>query len=255
MRSLRVLLLAVFAAATVTSVPAARPEKMADGAAVVRAMHDRYATSWYKTLTFVQRTINYERDGTSKEETWYEALACPGRLRIDVTPVSNSEGILFADDTVYRIEGGKVTSSRKFVHPLLVLGFDVYCEPPERTVARLGEVGVDMTVVHDDTWEGRPVWVVGAKKGDEKTAQFWIDKERLYFVRMIRPAGENGAHTSDVQFAKYERAGGGWVAAEVLFMLDGTLTTKEVYSDIRADVALPDGLFDPERWTTVHWRE
>ncbi len=218
-------------------------------------MHDKYAGSWYHTLTFVQTTINYLSDGTSKSETWYEAMTCPGKLRIDILPLDDGNGILFADDTVMRIEKGAVADTHPLIHPLMVLGFDVYCAKPEATVAQLEKLGFDLSVVYEETWKGVPVYVVGAKAGDTRAPQFWIEKERLLFVRMVRPAGKDNAHSSEVVFDKYERAGGGWVAAEVLFSLDGRVTTKEEYAEIRANVDLPDGLFDPKRWREVRWRK
>jgi len=223
-----------------------------DGKDLVRAMHDRYAGTWYHTLTFVQKTTNYEADGTEKVETWYEALACPGKLRIDFDPVSAGNGILFTNDTIYRVEKGTVVESRPLVHPLMVLGFDVYCDAPETTVARLARLGVDLTMLREDTWHGTPVYVVGAKAGDERTVQFWIEKDRLLFLRMLRPAGGDGGRSSEVIFDRYEKAGGGWVAAEVRFSIDGKLATKEAYADIRAGGDLPEPLFDPKRWSDAH---
>jgi len=42
---------------------------------VLRAMHKRYAKSWYETLTFTRRAQLNNADGTSKAETWHEVLA------------------------------------------------------------------------------------------------------------------------------------------------------------------------------------
>ena len=47
-----------------TSTAPAREIKRSED--LIREMHDRYAKSWYKTLTFVQKTTHYEQDGTSK---------------------------------------------------------------------------------------------------------------------------------------------------------------------------------------------
>jgi len=63
----------------------------------------------------------------------------------------------------------------------------------------------DLATLREDTWQGRPVYVVGAKAGDMHSPQFWIDKQRLYFVRMFRPAGKDGVLTSETQFNKYEQ--------------------------------------------------
>src|SRR5205809_5057730 len=88
---------------------------------LVQAMQKKYAKSWYKTATFVQKTTNYEKDGTKKVETWYEALSVPGSLRIDFTPIKDGNGILFTDSKVYSFKDGKVETTRPYVHPLMIL--------------------------------------------------------------------------------------------------------------------------------------
>src|SRR2546429_9298389 len=54
---------------------------------LIREMQKKYAQSWYKTLTFVQQTTEFQADGKTKVSTWYEALYAPGRLRIDFDPM------------------------------------------------------------------------------------------------------------------------------------------------------------------------
>src|SRR5437870_6745570 len=82
---------------------------------LIHAMQKKYAQSWYKTLTFVQKTTEFEADGKTKVSTWYEALYAPGRLRIDFDPIADGNGILFANNTVYSMKGGKVENSRSFI--------------------------------------------------------------------------------------------------------------------------------------------
>jgi cyclase len=60
---------------------------------------------------------------------------------------------------------------------------------------RLKRLGFDLATVHDDSWEGRPVYVVGARAGDLRTRQFWVDKERLVFVRRAAPRRTVRPHT------------------------------------------------------------
>src|SRR2546430_15197000 len=64
---------------------------------LVAAMQKKYAKSWYKTATFVQKTTNIDKDGNQKVETWYEAMSLPGSLRIDFTPTKDGNGILFTN--------------------------------------------------------------------------------------------------------------------------------------------------------------
>jgi hypothetical protein len=235
--------------------PAAYAGKIKNSEDLIRTMQKKYAKSWYKTATFVQKTTEFDKDGTSKVSTWYEALSVPGFLRIDFTPVSAGSGILFANRLLYSFKGGTAENPRPFVHPLMILGFDIYKLPLSDVVAVLRELKFDLTVMHEDTWQGRAVYVVGAKAGDLHAPQFWIDQKNLYFVRFLRPAGKDGAQTQETQFNRYQRLGGGWMAPEVIFMVDGKTMTTEEYSDMRADVALDSKLFEPQYWTTAHWKE
>ncbi|MCA1849766.1 MAG: outer membrane lipoprotein-sorting protein, partial [Acidobacteria bacterium] len=125
----------------------------------------------------------------------------------------------------------------------------------EDAVAKLKQLKFDLSQMREDTWQGRPVYVVGAKAGDLRSRQFWIDKENLYFVRMLGPAGKDGEMTQETQFNKYFKVkGGGWVAPEVIFMLNGRTVTTEEYTEVRTGVQLDDKLFDPQHWKTARWR-
>ena len=222
---------------------------------LVAAMQKKYAKSWYKTATFVQKTTNYDKDGNAKVETWYEALSVPGSLRIDFTPTKDGNGILFSNNQIYVFKNGKIDSNRPFVHPLVVLGFDIYRLPQAEVIEKLKGLKFDLSTFREDTWQGRPVYVVGAKQGDLHAAQFWIDQKNLYFVRMIRPAGKDGAQTQETQFNKYQKLGGGWMAPEVIFKVDGKTVTTEEYSELQANVKFDSKLFDPQYFGSVHWRE
>src|SRR6201990_3158089 len=81
---------------------------------LIAAMQKKYGKSWYKTATFVQETTNFQPDGTSKVETWYEAMMVPGSLRIDFTPTKAGNGILFTDGKIFVFKNGRVDSTRPF---------------------------------------------------------------------------------------------------------------------------------------------
>ncbi len=235
--------------------PSAFAAKITNTDELVQAMQKKYAKSWYKTATFVQKTTNIDKDGNKKIETWYEAMSLPGSLRIDFTPTKDGNGILFTNNQIYVFKNGQVDSNRPFVHPLMVLGFDVYRLPRGDVMERLKGLKFDLSMFREDTWQGRPVYVVGAKTGDLHSPQFWIDQKNLYFVRMIRPLGRDGAQTQETQFNKYQKLGRGWMSPEVIFSVDGKVVTTEEYSELRADLPLDPKLFDPQFFATVHWRE
>jgi hypothetical protein len=73
----------------------------------------------------------------------------------------------------------------------------------------------------------------------------------MLFVRLIEsvPAQTGGRSRLDIEFNRYQRLGGGWIAPEVIIRRDGTEIMREEYSDMRADVAL-----DPELFGTTEYR-
>ena len=221
------------------------------GDEVIAAMYKKYNKTWYSTLTFQQATTNFKPDGTSTVSTWYEALLAPGKLRIDFTPLERHDGALFTGYRVYSYKDGKLAGSRDLVHPLLVLGFDVYGQPVETTAAQLKGLGIDLSVVHEEPWQGSTAIVVGAKQGDLTSPQFWIDKKDLLFVRLIEKGGRDGKSIQDTEFNKYVKVKGGWVAAGVRFTVDGKLATTEDYTNIKTGMTLDPDLWVPEKWATV----
>ncbi len=215
---------------------------------LVQQMKAAYGEAYLSTLTFTQRTVHTGQDGTQKEETWYESYRAPGALSIRFDPVEAGNGILFADDSVYSYEAGVMRMGRPMIHPLLLLGFDVYVLPVEQTMAKLADLGYDLAVLDEGVWNERPVYIVGALAGDDSTKQFWVDKERLVLLRTLEPRPRM---TMEVQFNDYRQVDGSWVAAEVLFLRDGQIATEEYYSDIKANVEIDEREFDPETWMAV----
>src|SRR6266576_6421074 len=143
--------------------PATFAAKITTSDQLVRAMQKKYAKSWYKTATFVQKTTNIDKDGHQKVETWYEALSVPGSLRIDFTPVKDGNGILFTDNKIYIFKNGKIDANRPYVHPLMILGFDIYRLTQADALEKLTGLKFDLGILREDTWQGRSVYVVGAK--------------------------------------------------------------------------------------------
>ncbi|MFI5239008.1 MAG: hypothetical protein ACHQQP_04295, partial [Gemmatimonadales bacterium] len=226
--------------------PAVAPaQNPPDGADLVRLMHDRYVGKWYKTLTFTQATVRRTAADTMVHETWYESAKLPGRLRIDVGAPDGDPIILFARDSTFVRRGSNKVVGRPGRNPLLILGFDIYTQPVERTVSVLREEGFDLGKMHEGTWEGRKVFIVGAAPGDTTSQQFWVDAERLLFVRMLGPVAPGRPGLEDVRFDKYQPAGGGWLATFVTAARDGKLIQCEAYSDIRVNTPIPDSRVDP----------
>jgi hypothetical protein len=224
-----------------------------DGYELLRAMHDRYADDWYETLVFDQEVIQYRATGTDTS-TWYEAMKIPGQLRIDMNAPSSGNAYIFANDSIYVFVDDEVTVARPTLHPLLLLGFDVYRTPPEELAVKIDSLGFDLTVLTEGVWQGEEVYIAGAGPGETGKAQFWIEKERLLFVRMLQPAGPDGTGTSEVRFNDYEVIGDGWIAPEVIFYFNDTMTMTERYANMSVGDDLDDALFVPATaLSTEHW--
>jgi hypothetical protein len=228
--------------------------RFADGGDVVEAMRARYAGKWYRTLTFRQKTSRLLPNNTWKVETWYESMRGPGRLRIDFDPVSGGNGVLYARDSQFVGSNGKVIQSGPGINDLLLLGFDVYENTAARTQTLLRRQGIDLSRVHETTFEGRPMVVIGALRGDMRRKQAWIDAERLYLVRLVEPTRADSGKVQDIRFVNYERRGDAWLAPRVEIYNDGKLVFYEDYEDARTNVPLDESLFDPTPWKNPkHW--
>jgi len=235
--------------------PIAGAQEVRNGEALVRAMHDRYAKTWYDTLSFAQKSTTYNPDGTSKAETWYEAMKLPGKLRIDIGPVGDGNGYLLAGGKVSIFRGGKVVSSQDQQNMLLVLGFDVYKQSPEATLSILKKEGFDASKFHEETWNGAAMYVLGAEKGDLKSKQFWVEKDRLLFVRLLEPDAKDASKSDDIRFGDYRKLTGGWVAALVEVYSEGKKVFSEEYTDIREGVKLNAALFDAAEFAANHLKK
>lgn len=203
-------------------------------------------------MTFDQKSTTYNPDGTTKVDSWHEALSVPGKLRIDIGAPSDGNGYLLVDGTVTGFHAGKESGTRPLVNMVLVLGFDVYRQAPEETIKVVKAEGYDLTKVHEETWNGQSVYVVGADKGDLHSKQFWVDKSRMLFLRLFEPQQSDPKNSQEIIFQDYREMAGGWVAARVEVKVDGKTVFTEDYSDIKTNVKLSPSTFDPKQFNSAH---
>jgi outer membrane lipoprotein-sorting protein len=203
-------------------------------------------------LTFDQKSTTYNPDGTTKVDSWHEALSVPGKLRIDIGAPSDGNGYLLVDGTVTGFHAGKESGTRPLVNMVLVLGFDVYRQAPEETIKVVKAEGYDLTKVHEETWNGQSVYVVGADKGDLHSKEFWVDKSRMLFLRLFEPQQSDPKNFQEIIFQDYREMAGGWVAARVEVKVDGKTVFTEDYSDIKTNVKLSPSTFDPKQFNSAH---
>lgn len=221
-------------------------------AELVGAMHERYAGRWYRTLTFLQNNTLYRSGGGEDRSQWMEYMAIPGRLRIEYLPATSHSGVLFEGGRVHAFDAGKRVQTQARIHPLLLVGGDVYAIPPEVTLRRLDSLGVDLATFRTDSLNGTRAYVVGAAAGDSTSPQVWVEADRLVALRVVeREARGTRTVVTDSRFTRYEELDGLPVATAMLFLRDGRPVFREEYADVRVNVPLSESLFDPEKWNTA----
>jgi hypothetical protein len=218
-----------------------------NGAAVIRAMHQRHHADYPRTLAVVQRTTF----GNGTVETWYKTTALPGQMRIDIAPMSLGRTVLFRGDSVYTWDAGTLRGGQRAPYRMLTLLRDVFVRDPAETIGALRDAGFNLDVSHEATWEGRPVIVVGATAGDSTSRQFWVDRERLVVVRFREPL-PNGMPL-DARIADYRPVGNGWIEHEVTIRVNGQLAQTDHHQVVTPGVALEEGLFSPTVRTLPAW--
>lgn len=240
--------LPLLAALMMAGAPAAAQvdPRITDAESLVRAMHDRYADTWYSTLTFTQTTTRVLPNDSVTVEEWREWAAIPGRLRIEMGPPEQGRTVLFNRDSTFVLRHGRVVQRVNRWNDLMPLGFDVYKQPVERTLDQLRRGGFDLSKFHVDSLDGVPVYVVGAERGDSLSKQFAIEANRLLFMRLIDPIPNQAGKTQHVWFRGYEPLGEGWIAPEVEVLVDGRRVFHETYANVRIGEPLDDALFDPD---------
>lgn len=215
-------------------------------------MHDRYDGKYLKTMSFLQNNTRYTTTGGENKSQWYEHIEVPGRLRIAFLPASQKSGLVQVEDRVASFDNGMRVDFRPSVNPLLLLTADVYVAPVTTIMRGLDSLHVDTDIIRSDVWEGKPVYVVGAKADDSTSNQMWIDKDHLRLVRFIqRQKGGGRTIVSDMRVQNYKDIKGFEIPTEFLVIRNGRPFWREQYADVRVNESLPPGTFDQARWNDI----
>lgn len=219
---------------------------------LLKEMHARYNGKFYKHITFVQLN-KFFKDGVQTESSvWYEAFEYPGKLRVDYGPTVGKDGFISINDSLYFFKAGKLDHKEKKINETMLLQGDIYCIPIPTVIEKLKSLGYDISKFREDTWNNKPVYVIGADKGDITSRQFWIDKDFLYMVRQI--FSENGS-IQEVHFTEHAAKGKFYIEDEVRIMENGKVVRTERYAEVNHDINLHDAIFDPKEWGKKHWKK
>lgn len=232
--------------------------RISDCESLVREMHAAASNATYTQYTFVQTTIRHKKDGSVRDTiTWYESVHYPDKFRIDLGLPSVGTAVIYRNDSSYFFREGQLARSSKEYMPFLMLEGGLKCMEVEEIMERMNTFGYDVGQFRSDQWEGRDVFVMGAKnKDDLQSKQIWVDAERLIPLRRIDPQPDG--KIMEVVYSDFEKHDGGWIETRVDFFLSDEeknrgLLQVEFYQEIDTRMELQPSIFEPGQFGEWHW--
>jgi hypothetical protein len=219
------------------------------GKDVIKEMYGRYAGKWYRHFSFNQTTEFYRNDSLKGTQTWYEAIEFPDKFRIDFGDKDSGNAVIFKGDSSYNFKNGKLRAVRQNDDDLTFLLGGMYFYTEDQVMQKLKTLNYNLDKLYEDVYEGKPVWIVGAARGDTGVNQLWIDKKDLYLLRMIK---FDGGRKEDGFFGGQQTFGGGWSETKCRFYFNDKLVQVETYHDCKQDVPMDDAFFDPAVFMRRH---
>lgn len=218
------------------------------GKELLLLMHQKYAGKWYRTFRFKQTTEIYKNDSLVRSQVWSENIEFPGNFRIDFGNIDSGNAVIFRNDSSYYFKSSKLLRTNYYPNDLLFLLGGMYFYPLDEAIAKMKTYGFDVNKFHETTWNGDEVYVIGADNDDEKINQAWFDKEHYSLVRMIKY--ENG-RKEDALLEDHVKLDGGYSETLVKFYMNDKLLQVEKYFDLKSNIEMQPGIFDPSNFVKI----
>jgi len=212
--------------------------------ALLQKMYDRYHGKWHSNLSFNQTTEMYRNDSLFKTQTWYEHILYPDKLRIDFDSLKSPNAVIYRNDSTYVISKNKRTRSLKNENELIFFLGGLYFVPFDQVLSHFKDLHYDLSKFRIDTWKGKPVYVIGSDKPDEKVNQLWIDKEKLVAVRFIK---YDGGAKEEGTFENHVALKGAWSETLCKFYINDHILQVEKYHDVVAGAPIDKTIFEPRK--------
>lgn len=258
-RSIRLVTLAAVLALAASACSRVRPGTNAEGgvrhgAQLLAQMHERYAAVVPRSLAFSQSNTVYTGTGQVRQSAAV-LVDPPSRMRVDFLPLSGRSGALYVGTRSQTIVAGRRAAAVEQPNPVLVFAYTVFAASPDSAQRMLEQLGIDMSRVRRDEFNGAEAWVIGARKGDLTSNQVWISTRRLLPLRHIRREERRGeAVITDTRFGAFREFAKFPMATSIEVHRDGRLVMKQSISKVRPNVPVPAGAFDGSRWARVSMR-
>jgi hypothetical protein len=225
--------------------------QLKNGEEVLKEMYNLKNRNVQRFMTFDQQTLFFENDMFKRQEKWFEAIGCPGKLIVKMDSMNSGRGILFANDSMYNFEGGKLVKASYKIHDLVWLGFDIYFIHPDISIPQTIKLGYDVSKMYLADHYGKEVYAIGAESVEEKANQFWIDKEKLTVIKVITYGKDGSMH--ETIFDKFVQMGTIWVGTQLVFKKNGEKWLEEKYSNIKFSSTFNETVFIPKNFLKASW--
>lgn len=207
------------------------------GETFLKEIHQRFFRGPCPCYTFSQKNTHYRNDSIIGNSVWHEAVQFPDKFRINFGGKTDSNFVVFKNDSVFRYRKGRFVKSRRDSNTLLLLLGGMFYREWNDVKKRVNDAGYNLSVSSEQTWQGKEVFVIGAKAGDETSNQFWIDKKTGRGLRIIE---KNGPDIMDMRFEEHRDWCKGYVETRVSFRRNGKLEQVEQYYDIAPCNTFPE---------------
>lgn len=187
----------------------------------------------------------YTETGAGPVPVWM-ALRAGRALRLEIRKPGGTEVELLVGRDLYRIVPGGVPSpERRRADPFFELLGDVRRDPRgQRGLALLARMGIDPEVVTLTRFDGRPVFVIGARPGELDRPQLWIDKEYLAPARWLLPNAEGTLE--DFRLTGYAvPTAGPWFPERMEHWRGEQLLRRVTFTRAKLNVRVEPRLFSP----------
>jgi hypothetical protein len=221
--------------------PFSKQEKL-NSTSLLQKMYARYHGKWHQSLSFNQTTEQFRNDSLIKSQTWYERISYPDLLRIDIGSPTSGNGIIFRHDSTYVFRDNKITRGVKNENELIFFLGGLYFVPFDQVLSHFKALNYDLTKFHTSTWKGKPVYVIGADKDDEKVNQLWIDQDKMVSVRFIKydnNTKEEGLFENQLALKN------AWSETKCSFYVNDHILQVETYHDVVPGGPIDKNIFEP----------
>lgn len=121
-------------------------------------------------------TIYHNGKVYGSEEHFY-AQQYPNGLIVKFDSLNSSNGIIFHYDSSYAYQNNKIEFSNFRPLRLWKQAFSIKFESPDETLEKVFNLGIDTTLISEDTFNNQNVYIIGATPGSLKKTSFGLIKK------------------------------------------------------------------------------